>query len=274
MDEGGHGAHVAGAIGSPLNQIGIAASPPMSGSSTSAPARVGFFFLQPTVDALAFAGDRGIDVVKMSFFADPGCQVHVQSRGLVAEQARPRTVIAATSARFASRAVTGLRWSRRWATSRPSSATPRTTRRPGLRAGSERARTMDDSCCHPREGEGVVGVSAVGPSGRRAWYSDFGVEQADGSALAATRSSFRAPRPTRSPRTASSARRARCLWSSAASSTPRTPRIACAAKSSTARPGTGSTTTARRWPRRTRPASPRSSCRAGEGPTPSTAGAH
>ena len=31
----------------------------------------GFFFLQPTVDALTYAGDDGIDVVNMSYFIDP-----------------------------------------------------------------------------------------------------------------------------------------------------------------------------------------------------------
>ena len=31
----------------------------------------GFFFLQPTVDALTYAGRNGIDVVNMSFFTDP-----------------------------------------------------------------------------------------------------------------------------------------------------------------------------------------------------------
>ena len=31
----------------------------------------GYFFLQPTVDALTYAGDAGIDVVNMSFFVDP-----------------------------------------------------------------------------------------------------------------------------------------------------------------------------------------------------------
>ena len=31
----------------------------------------GFFFLEPTVNALTYAGDAGIDVVNMSFFVDP-----------------------------------------------------------------------------------------------------------------------------------------------------------------------------------------------------------
>ena len=31
----------------------------------------GYFFLSPTVDALTYAGDHGIDVVNMSFYIDP-----------------------------------------------------------------------------------------------------------------------------------------------------------------------------------------------------------
>ena len=31
----------------------------------------GYFFLQPVVDALTYAGDAGLDVVNMSFYIDP-----------------------------------------------------------------------------------------------------------------------------------------------------------------------------------------------------------
>ena len=31
----------------------------------------GYFFLQPSVDALTFAADHGVDVVNMSYFIDP-----------------------------------------------------------------------------------------------------------------------------------------------------------------------------------------------------------
>ena len=31
----------------------------------------GYFFVQPSVDALTYAGDHGIDVVNMSYFIDP-----------------------------------------------------------------------------------------------------------------------------------------------------------------------------------------------------------
>ena len=57
-DDDGHGTHVASTIGSPLNGIGIGGVAPKvdivnirSGQDT------GFFFLQPTVDALTYAGN-------------------------------------------------------------------------------------------------------------------------------------------------------------------------------------------------------------------------
>jgi lantibiotic leader peptide-processing serine protease len=39
VDENGHGTHVAGTVGSPINGLGIAGVAPGSGSSTSAPGR-------------------------------------------------------------------------------------------------------------------------------------------------------------------------------------------------------------------------------------------
>ena len=48
---------------------------------------------------------------------------------------------------------------------------------------SPRDRTIDNTCLTmPTEGENVVGVTSVAPSGRKAYYSDYGVEQADISA--------------------------------------------------------------------------------------------
>src|SRR4029079_4290701 len=54
-----------------------------------------------------------------------------------------------------------------------------------------RLRTIDNSCeSMPTEADGVIGVTSVGPSGRKAYYSDYGVEQADGSAPGGDRYDF------------------------------------------------------------------------------------
>ena len=56
-------------------------------------------------------------------------------------------------------------------------------RRPDYPPTAPRERTVDNSCLSmPLEANGVIGVTSVGPSKRKAYYSDYGVEQADVSA--------------------------------------------------------------------------------------------
>jgi len=72
VDEYGHGTHVAGTIGSPLNGIGISGvAPRVKLINLRAAQDSGYFFLQASVDALTYAGDNGIDVVNMSYYIDP-----------------------------------------------------------------------------------------------------------------------------------------------------------------------------------------------------------
>ena len=98
VDEDGHGTHVAGTIGSPLNGIGIAGvAPKVDLVNIRAGQDSGYFFLQPTVDALTYAGDNGIDVVNMSFYIDPwlfNCAATRPTRR--ASRREQRTIIAAT----------------------------------------------------------------------------------------------------------------------------------------------------------------------------------
>ena len=71
-DDGGHGTHVAGTIGAAANGFGLSGVAPnvtlveLKGGQDS-----GYFFLDPVVNALTYAGDAGIDVVNMSFYVDP-----------------------------------------------------------------------------------------------------------------------------------------------------------------------------------------------------------
>ena len=186
VDEGGHGTHVAGTIGAPLNQVGIGGVAPRVGLvNLRAGQDSGFFFLQPTVDALTFAGNHGIDVVNMSFFTDPwlyNCAANPADSP--AEQAQQQTVIAATqrALRFArSRGVTLVAALGNEFTDLGNPTVDTTS--PDYPPGTERERDVDNSCLTmPTEGEGVVGVSALGPSGRKSWFSNYGLEQTDVSA--------------------------------------------------------------------------------------------
>src|SRR4051812_17679552 len=72
VDEDGHGTHVAGTIGAAINGLGMAGVAPRADLiNLRAGQDSGYFFVLPTVDALTFAADHGVDVVNMSFYVDP-----------------------------------------------------------------------------------------------------------------------------------------------------------------------------------------------------------
>jgi len=72
QDYNGHGTHVGGTAAAPINGLGISGIAPRATLvGLKAGSAQGFFFTQEVVDALVYAGDKGIDVVNMSFFADP-----------------------------------------------------------------------------------------------------------------------------------------------------------------------------------------------------------
>ena len=83
---------------SPLNGIGIAGvAPKVDLVNLRAGQDSGYFFLGPTLDALTYAGDHGIDVVNMSYYIDPwlyNCAANPADSP--AEQREQRLVIAAT----------------------------------------------------------------------------------------------------------------------------------------------------------------------------------
>jgi len=186
VDEGGHGTHVAGTIGAPLNQVGIGGVAPRVGLvNLRAGQDSGFFFLQPTVDALTFAGTQGIDVVNMSFFTDPwlyNCASNPADSP--AEQEQQRTIISATQRALRFARDHGVTLVAALGNESTDLGNPtEDTISPDYPPDTERTRRVDNSCLTmPTEGQGVIGVSGVGPSGRKAWYSNYGVEQTDVSA--------------------------------------------------------------------------------------------
>jgi lantibiotic leader peptide-processing serine protease len=187
-DDDGHGTHVASTIGSPLNGIGMAGVAPKvdivnirSGQDT------GFFFLQPTVDALTYAGKVGIDVVNMSFFIDPwlfNCTSNPADSP--EQQAQQQMIIKATTraVNFAHRhgvtliAAAGNEW-----TDLGNPTFDDTS--PDFPDGAAYERTIDNGCLSmPSEAPHVLDVSSVGPINtasspypRKAFYSNYGEEQ-------------------------------------------------------------------------------------------------
>jgi subtilisin family serine protease len=193
VDDDGHGTHVASTIGSPVNGLGIAGvAPNVNLVNLRAGQDSGYFFLQPTLDALTFAGDSGVDVVNMSFYVDPwlyNCQANPADSP--AEQQQQRVIVAAVQRAIdyaRGKGVLPISASGNEATDLGA---------PGVDSSSPdypvdadgnptkaRDRTIDNSTCLnvPAENDGVVTVNSTGPSGRKAYYSNFGTEQSDVSA--------------------------------------------------------------------------------------------
>ncbi len=189
VDEDGHGTHVASTIGSPINGVGMAGvAPKVDLVNLRAGQDSGYFFLGPSLNALTYAGDHGIDVVNMSYYIDPwlyNCTSNPADSP--AEQREQRLVIEATQRAIdyaRARGVTTVAAEGNGHTDlgKPTfddSSPDYPVDAEGNPTGA-RERTIDNGCkSMPTEADGVIGVTSVGPSTRKAYYSDYGVEQAD-----------------------------------------------------------------------------------------------
>jgi subtilisin family serine protease len=180
-DDDGHGTHVASEIASPVNHLGIAGvAPKATIVNLRAGQDSGFFFLQPSVDALTYAGDSGIDVVNMSYYVDPwlfNCADNPADSP--EDQAEQRTVVTAMQRAldYAHRhGVTLVSAAGNGATDYTKTivdaSSPDFADVPGEKP---RSRTIPPSCISmPSEGNHVLSISSTGISKRKAYYSDFG----------------------------------------------------------------------------------------------------
>jgi lantibiotic leader peptide-processing serine protease len=187
-DDDGHGTHVAGTVGAALNGLGMAGvAPKVDLVNIRSGQDSGFFLLAPTVNALTYAGDAGIDVVNMSFFIDPWLFNCASNPADTPEQQlEQRTIIEATT-----RAVN---YARAHGVTLVAAAGNQSTdlghptidaTSPDFPPEAAYERTIDNGCLTmPTEAEGVIAVSSVGPVNsavspypRKAYYSNYGVEQ-------------------------------------------------------------------------------------------------
>jgi subtilisin family serine protease len=182
VDENGHGTHVSGSVAAAANGRGIAGvAPNVTLVNLRAGQDSGFFFLQPSVDALTYAGDHGIDVVNMSYFIDPwlfNCESHPADSP--AEQLEQQTVIRATQRALSyahRRGVTLIAAAGNGGTDYSKPVTDTTS--PDFPLGTEKERVVPPSCLDlPTEGRNVLSVVALGPSERKSFFSDFGIGHA------------------------------------------------------------------------------------------------
>ena len=141
----------------------------------------GFFFLQPTVDALTYAGDAGIDVVNMSFFVDPwlfNCRANPADSP--EQQLEQRTIVAAMTRALNYAHRKGVTLVSALGNEHEDLGKPLPDAiSPDYPAGTQHPRTIDNATClsMPTEGPHVIGVSSVGPSTTKADYSNYGLEQ-------------------------------------------------------------------------------------------------
>ncbi|WP_045880019.1 S8 family serine peptidase [Pseudofrankia sp. DC12] len=182
-DDDGHGTHVASTIASPVNGLGIAGvAPNVQLVNIRAGQDAGFFFLKPTIDAITYAGDIGVDVVNMSFYTDPwlfNCTANAADTPQ--QQAEQRTIIAATQRAVAyasARNVTLIAASGNESTDLDHISSDDTSPDyPYPQSGTAaHSRVIDNSCLSmPSEAKGVLSVNAIGPSKRLSYFSNYGL---------------------------------------------------------------------------------------------------
>ncbi|GHF45473.1 serine protease [Amycolatopsis bartoniae] len=181
-DDNGHGTHVAGTIAAAANGFGVSGvAPNVTLVNIRAGQDSGFFFLQPAVDALTYAGDAGIDVVNMSFYVDPWLYNCANNPADTPEQQLEQRTIVESINRALDYAY------RKGVTSVVALGNQHTdlgapqpdTTSPDYPADSIHDRGIDNATCLslPVEGPHTIGVSSFGPSGAKADYSNYGLEQ-------------------------------------------------------------------------------------------------
>lgn len=182
-DDDGHGTHVASNVGSPINGLGIAGvAPKVSLVNIRAGQDSGFFFLQPTLDALTYAGDIGVDVVNMSFFTDPWLFNCLDNPADSAAERTEQRVIRQATQRALNyalhRGVLPIAAEGNESTDLGHPTVDDTS--PDFPLDAAKHRVVDNSCITvPSESNGVLVVSATGITTRKAYYSNYGTEQTD-----------------------------------------------------------------------------------------------
>jgi subtilisin family serine protease len=186
VDHGGHGTHVAGIVAAAANGFGVmGVAPDATLVNLRAGQDSGYFFFAETVAALEAAGDKGIDVVNMSFYTDPwlyNCASEADyiegevTAEEIEDQATIRAGILEAVAYARGLGVTLVAAAGNQATDLAAPDRADATS-PDYPPGIEVERVVASSCLDlPSEAPGVIQVSSLGPSTNKADYSTYGDE--------------------------------------------------------------------------------------------------
>ena len=185
VDENSHGTHVASTVGSPINGLGMAGvAPKVSLVNLRAGQDSGFFFLQPSVDALTYAGDHGIDVANMSYFIDPwlyncGNPLHPVPEDSPLDRGEQKTIIDATQRALDYAHQRGVTLIAALGNGNTDAGVPMFDgQSPNFPPGNEHDRTVNNTCLDlPTEGNNVISVSSIGPSKTKSDFSNWSYEE-------------------------------------------------------------------------------------------------
>jgi subtilisin family serine protease len=170
QDLAGHGTHTAGTIAAPINGTGVSGvAPEASVVVLKAGTAQGYFFTQSVVDALMYAGNQRLDVVNMSFFADPwlfNCRNNKEQRAIIAAISK--------AARYAEqRGVLLVAAAGNDGIDMNHPTVDEIS--PDYPPGAAVTRPVNNNCVvMPTEIPGVVVVTATGAQNLLSWYSTYG----------------------------------------------------------------------------------------------------
>jgi subtilisin family serine protease len=168
-----HGTHVAGTIAAARNGIGVAGvAPNVRISSVKLIDDDGFIYPEYAICAFVWAADHGIDVTNNSYFIDPWflwCKTDPDQAAVI--KAVQRAVDYSARKDVVNVAALG---NSNWDMSHPITDTGSPNN------GTPITRTVGNECLDlPAELPGVVTVTAIGPEGRKSFYSNYGVIESD-----------------------------------------------------------------------------------------------
>jgi subtilisin family serine protease len=170
QDLAGHGTHTAGTMAAAINGIGVAGvAPKATIVALKGGTAQGYFFTQSVVDGLVYAGDQHLDVVNMSFFADPwlfNCRNDPEQKAIIQAISR--------AARYAQQhgvLLVAAAGNDGIDLNHP----VQDEISPDFPPGAAVTRPVNNSCVIlPTELPGVVVVSATGAQNLLSWFSTYG----------------------------------------------------------------------------------------------------